>query len=396
MVNTSRLDFEFRCVWAPSFAVETNRTLATVNHMGASVPSRLLVFTRNTVADQAAAALREALRSGALADPLPGEHQLARALGISRPSVRAALAQLAGEGLVVVRQGRRSRIGGARPARAGMGLPRVCVVSPFGRKQMLAEHPVLLDMHAQLAARGISWEEMFDAKLAGPRPEARLQTLVAGREHACWILFATPEPIQRWFTQSRVAAVVVGSAAPGLRLPSVDLDHAAVGRHAAGAILREGHTRIAVVAPANALPGDLACRDGFLAATRVHLPRVTVHELGAPDLPARFRAKLDPLLHRPDRPTAIFSMRPTHTLTLLTHVLASGLRIPSDVSVVSRDTHQLIEAALPELTRYSSPPAVLATRAVRLALKLLAGRVVPPEPSLVMPTFVRGATLGAG
>jgi DNA-binding LacI/PurR family transcriptional regulator len=356
--------------------------------------SRPLTFNRITVADQAATALRDAIHSGALADPLPGEHQLSRVLGISRPSVRAALAQLATAGLIVVQKGRRTRVArSSRTLRGRRSAPRVCIVCPLARKQMLAEHPVLLEMHAQLASRGVEWEEMFDAKLGGPHPESRLQALVAGREQACWILFAAPEPIHRWFAGAQVATIVLGSVAGGLKLPSIDLDHGAVGRHAAGAILRHGHSRVGMIGPAKPLPGDLACRRGFLATIREQVPAVAVTELGAPENPLEYRARLTRLLERTNRPTALFSMRPTLTLTLLTHVLASGLRIPADVSFVSRDTHELIESALPELTRYSSTATVLATRAVRLVTKLLSGHTLALEPNLVMPTFVAGHTL---
>ena len=44
-------------------------------------------------APEAAAALRESILQGAWGELLPGEHELARRLGVSRPTVRAALAR---------------------------------------------------------------------------------------------------------------------------------------------------------------------------------------------------------------------------------------------------------------------------------------------------------------
>ena len=61
-------------------------------------PAHLSDFRRASVADQASAAMRSAIQHGALHDPLPGEHQLARQLGISRSSLRTAMAQLRAEG----------------------------------------------------------------------------------------------------------------------------------------------------------------------------------------------------------------------------------------------------------------------------------------------------------
>lgn len=54
-----------------------------------------------------AAALRDLIHRGLLAadDPLPSEHDLCRALGVGRSTVRAALASLVDEGLVVRKSG---------------------------------------------------------------------------------------------------------------------------------------------------------------------------------------------------------------------------------------------------------------------------------------------------
>src|SRR5688500_3143242 len=104
-------------------------------------------FNRRSVADQAASVLREAIRKGELTDPLPGEHQLAYNLGISRPSVSAALAMLVSEGLIEVQKGRRSRISARSKKRFSPGQPKVCIVCPVSREaNILKGHPVLLEM----------------------------------------------------------------------------------------------------------------------------------------------------------------------------------------------------------------------------------------------------------
>lgn len=367
--------------------------MAKERHTQAGGPLR---FTRSSVAEQAAGALRAAVMAGELADPLPGEHELARRLGISRPSVRVALAQLAAEKLVRVAKGRRTRL--IAPQRMPRtAAPTVCVVCPATLQgQPLMEHPLLLQMHALLASRGIHWEEMRDAKLASARPEKRLRELVARRPHLCWILFSAPAPVQRWFASERLPAIVVGSSPPGLELPSVDIDFGAVGRHAAGTILGRGHRRVALIVPENAMPGDAACRAGFLkhVAARQR-DGVTVTEVAAPRQSGAFRARVATLLRGDARPTAVLSMRLSNTLAFYVHALEAGRRIPRDVSVVSRDTHPLLEAALPELTRYGASTLKLATRAVRLASHLLAGRRLPAKPSLVTPAFVAGGTLAA-
>jgi DNA-binding LacI/PurR family transcriptional regulator len=353
-----------------------------------------LGFKRSSVVDQAAAALRAAIRTGELREPLPGGHQLARQLGISRPSVQAALARLQQEGMVVVRQGQRPRLAHKSTRPSPPAPPRVCVICPLSSEAMsYLEHPLLLEMHAEFASRGIGWEVVSERNLDTARPEARLRALVAARPHVCWIVFSAPERVQAWFAQARVPTVVLGTCASGLRLPAVDVNYAAVGWHAAGMISRHGHRRIALLLPAKTRPGDRASIEAFERYIAQQRPLATLVQCPLPDHPGQRRAKLSRLLQGRDRPTVLVSLRPTLTIAAVAQVLAAGLRIPEDISIFARDNHPLIDGALPELTRYRSSAREQALRAVRIAARLLAGRAAPTRPSLVTPTFVPGATL---
>lgn len=349
---------------------------------------------RRSISEQAAFVLRDAIRKGELKDPLPGEHELARRLGISRPTVGVALAALAADGLIVIRRGCRSRLA-APPKRQARSLPpTVGVIWPgFPDDPYQREHPLRMELHARFASRGFNWEEVVDPKLFGKQPEAYLRKLVAGRQHVCWILIMAPRQTQLSLANMGVPALVVGTCYPGVDLPSVDFDHEAVGRHAAGFILGHGHTKVGVILPAAPMPGDTAARLGFVRCVQQRANDVALTELSAPTNPVLYRARLDRLLRIPDRPTVLFSMRQPLTLTLIMHLLASGLRIPRDVSIVSRDTHPLFETAIPELTRYSGSTTKLASRIVRIASSLLTGRQVAARPAFVTPTFVAGSTL---
>ena len=356
-----------------------------------------LPFRRRSLVEQAAQALRTALLDGTLADPLPGEHTLSAQLGISRPTLRAALAILAREGLLAAARGRRTRLNRGRlGADTRTGQPLVCIVSPQARGVILPdEHPVLLQLHARFAANGIAWEEVFDRKLAGPRPEARLRELAARHPRACWLMLASTAPMQRWFAQAGLPALVLGTCHADIRLPSSDINYRAMGWHAAGVMLKHGHRRLALVLPAQMLAGDLACVEGIHAYLAQAATPTKLIEVNAGPDPRSLRLKLDRMLALADQPTAIFCLMQSHALTTLLHLLEQGRRLPDDVSLIARDLHSLMESAMPDLAHYSRPVNRVTARALRLTQSLLAGRSVPAQPSLINPVFLPGRTLAA-
>jgi hypothetical protein len=361
-----------------------------------AVPSTL-GFRRSTVADQAAVALRRAIEQGQLANALPGEITLARRLGVSRPSVHAALEQLAHAGLVEIRVGRRTRILSRSAMRSGRpARPTLAVISVGpGELESITQAPVMLHLRAEAASRGLEWDPVFEAKLAGPGAAPRLRQLVAGRRETCWVLHSCPAWLQHWFATARLPTLVLGTCAPGVALPSVDLDFRSVGWHAAGMLARHGHRAVALVLPAAPQPGDVACREGFQAYfARLRRADTRISELAVTAPVPRAITRLRYALTGPQRATAVFVMREASALAAYTQVLELGLAVPRDVSVVSRDTHPLIDAALPQLTRYGTSPLKQATLAIRAAQAVLAGTAGRPRPRLVAPQYIAGATLG--
>jgi hypothetical protein len=354
-----------------------------------------LLLRRSSLAERATEALRAVIADGSIPDPLPGEHSLARQLGVSRPTVRAAMAVLAREGILRTAQGRRTRL--ARDAARWRETPpaSVCVVSPVSRDILFADqHPVLLQMHARFAASGIGWEEVFDKKLAGAHPEARMRQLVAGRRNTCWIMLASTAAMQEWFARFRLPALVLGSCHGDIALPSIDIDYRALGWHAAGVILQQGHRRLGLLTPARPLAGDEACLQGFCDyASQANLG-VVLHriEIGAES--AVLRSKLDRVLKRGDRPTVLFCLLQRHVLTALLHLLERGAAVPREISLVARDLPAIMEQSWPDLAHYSQPTTQLVERALRMAKSLLAGRALAAQSVKIMPDFISGRTLG--
>lgn len=354
----------------------------------------LAEFHRASVSDQAAAALRDSILEGAWGELLPGEHELARRLGVSRPTVRAALAQLAQDGFITIKKGCRTRLRCDRTSPVDNAPPTVCLVVPSSRESLgLGGRPVIMEMRARFAERGVGWEEIFDRTLGRRHPESRLTSIVSGRRHVCWLLLGASATIQRWFAEAGVPALVLGSCHEGVELPSVDVNYHAIGWHAAGFLAKHGHRRIAIVLPQQPLAGDLACLRGLVKyGDRPEVP-FSVIEIAAGPSRAGLLATLDRVLRSANAPTAIFCMHVEHLLMVLVHLLRSGRRVPNEVSVICRETTTSLDRGLPEITRYQSPTAKQARMTVRIAQGMLSGHQVTTKANLILPAFVAGETV---
>ena len=364
--------------------------------MAPNTPPLLSKFARFSVADQVASALREAIRTGALGDPLPGEHQLAQQFGISRSSLRLAMAQLGADGLIIRRNGLRARLAPSR-RRASTCTPQaVCVIYPVSQGIAYSgRYPVVVAAMRELfATKGIGWEEALDARFHGSNPDRLLHDLVARRKNICWILLACPAPVQRWFYQVGAPAFILGSCLPGVELPSIDIDHHAVGWHAAGNAIKHGHRHIGLLQAVHPLAGDLASQKGFLDYIAKTSTQVTITTILVDDESAAFDTRLRRLARSRQRPTVLFSNQLPPALRAIFILLQCGLQIPRDISLVVGDSHFLVDSVLPEITRYQRGHLQHAECAVRIAQALITGRRVGLKPRLFIPVFIAGSTLG--
>lgn len=127
---------------------------------------------RRSVSDDVAEQLADAILGGDLAPgrALPGERELAEALGVSRPTVRTALQRLAQRGLVDTRHGGGSTVADFR-SRAGLDL-----LPHLLRRGAVVDPGVLADVMAMRSTCGV--EAAGRAADAGD-PEGRLGTLAA-------------------------------------------------------------------------------------------------------------------------------------------------------------------------------------------------------------------------
>ncbi len=198
--------------------------------------------------------------------------------------------------------------------------------------------------------------------------------------------------MQRWFSGRRLPCLAAGSCAPGIPLPSVDVDYRAACRHAGGMLWRKGHRRITLVQPQDSFGGDMDGEAGLRESLH-GLPGAHLKVLRHDGTTAHLRLLLDGAMRAPHPPTAYLVARPSYVLTVMMHLLHRGQRIPKDIAVISRDGAPFLQFTCPSTAHYATNPTVLARRVFMAVRQMAETGALPARAIRLMPTFVPGDTV---
>lgn len=354
----------------------------------------MTLIPHRTVASQIAAQLRAELDKGAWRGWLPSERVLSRTVQASRNTVRAALEQLKADGLIEPVRGLGNRVlatpkspGTAHPKTVGVLIPdSIARLRPFSSfwidelKDLLIEEGCRLRIH--------EGRQYFQTN-----PARALERLVEQNNHGAWVLMLSSEPTQRWFARKKIPCLIAGSTFPGVSLPHYDLDYRAICRHAAGALLRLGHRRLALVNREAPRAGDVDSELGFLEGVRGHPGGDATADIAyhREDLESIARA-LKRLLDREKPPTALVVCNSYVYLSIATLLAQRGLRVPHDISLVSRDDDPFLRSVFPSPARYVVDPHTFAKKILGLLLQLLSHGPAPRPPQPLLPKFAAGGS----
>lgn len=395
-----------------------------------------LALRRLSLVDQVAAALRAELDASRWVTQLPGEHQLATLLQVSRSTVRQALQLLHREGRLAVRRGsrwrpvharddtRRPRLGSRRhPERSPILRPHapdpaafipypptstsqpsaiagtevVAMISSLPSAEQSWSSILIRDeLRAQLQRAGMELQTHVLTQRSPRSGGAALRRLLTHTGAAAWVLASCSEAVQRHFERSGTPALVLGSAHPGVSLPAFRIDLGAALRHALGTLQRHGHQRVALLLPRTPFAGtrevatSLAEAAGWLRergmTVTVREHESSTHGVGA---------VLAGLLASQVEPSALIVMLPGDALSALGHLHARGVRVPQAMSLVCLFDDPYLARLTPALARYTCDPTLFVRRLARQLIRLVRSGV-RPAPVAVVPEFIRGGTLGAG
>jgi DNA-binding LacI/PurR family transcriptional regulator len=337
--------------------------------------------------------LRQAIDKGQWHEFLPGERELAGWLQVSRQTLRLALTALQKEGVLAVVARKRRRILGAGRAEREGALRVVSVISERPLEAMTQGALIMVDhLRAELARSGMELHLQVSAACFSAKPAKALESLVRRSPAAVWLLVGSLEPMQRWFAQSGLPCLVMGTSVSGMGLPSVDADHRAACRHAGHLLIRQGHQRIALVRPADDTGGEMDTEAGLREAVDANASvrlMVIRHDGSA----AQLVSLLDRAMKGKTAPTAYVVARAVHALTVLMHLQRQGKQIPQEVAVICRDDETFLAHTVPEVTRYATSAKAVAKKVFQIVRQIAEGTGMPRAPVRIMPHLVKGETV---
>lgn len=352
------------------------------------IPQRILLSS------QVADALRKALNRGQWTKVLPSERQLGEQFHVSRPTVRAALHILAKEKRITASKGQRPRIVSPQ------------ITSPPGHsgKVLLVTHELLShfsasvyqgisEMQTYLSKHGLSCE-LFVCNRRGLATQLRkLEKHIKLNGITCCVLATAQKEVQEWFASKALPALVLGSCHPSVSLPSFDVEHRSVSRHAAGILLSKGHERLALIVPASQGPGDKASVQGFLEAFKLSpvtfTPKIVYHDGSASNISKQVNA----LFKSAHPPTGLIVTNSKCVLMVLVQLLRKGILVPENVSLIARDQDAVFNELTPRIAHYAFDINTYTKRLARLILHLVNQKQLPLEPNLIFPQFMPGGTV---
>jgi len=315
-------------------------------------------------------------------------------LQVSRSTVRAAVAALQRESRIEVRGKRHCIVRKSRRQRTRPGSRVIAWLSPRAI-DTLPEFKVLEidEIRRRLQQSGFALHVHTDPRLNNKRVGGALDDVLREVHADAWLLNETSGPVQRWFAERQEPTVIAGSRHSDVRLPALDFDYRAVGVHAAGRFQGRGHTSVALLMPRAALVGDMAAYGGFVDAFDRHggdAPLIAHHDGTVEGV---YRC-LNNLFSGKRRPSGLFVFHPNRILTVFSYLMHERLRIPEDVSLVSRQDDTFLADLVPSVATYTFSIEQYAMRVSRLAVKAASGASQAARQYLVPGEYKPGDSLG--
>lgn len=336
---------------------------------------RLLLHSK---AHQLAEYLRDSIRQGRLAAPLPGMRLWSRQLGVSRRTLQDALTELRQEGWLTVRpRGIHLNPTSAKPAASRTTAPcrvRWLLESTY-RRYLYNYHVIHGLLQERLGPRGIelSWETCPPARLCKiARQPAMANELL--------LLASLPPACQRLFAASGKPALILGEAAPGVALPFINADLAGIVRHATFRLLRQGCTHLEIVHVQSTAAGIRSAEAAFQTACADWTRSPVTHRIIATALDQMsLQSTMRQLVSGVKGRTGILVLAPVPVGMVVTALLQHGIAVPAQATVAALMHPKEAIQLYPPPVHYPWPMAALVRQICSAAERFFATGTLPAD-----------------
>lgn len=346
-----------------------------------------------------AQAICKAMDQRTLGEVLPPERELCDFLGVSRSTLRCALARLREDGRISIQHGRRTTV--VRDAPSGRRSQakiqkKIVILSTILDRHQIQSGAFWMNDFRQVAAKlGLLVVLESLPRIGHKALKQHLLSLRDSHQPAVWVLVASDRHLHETMSELKWPVVVGGSIFPDIPFPSVDVDYRAACRHAVGQLARMGHRRVGLVIVKSNLPGDLNSIEGFeqgLASHRGEALEGVVIKVDPES--ASVLAALRREFRRAEPSTGLIVCRANVALSTITALASLGRKVPEDVSVIVRDYNAaLLSPVWPEVTSYHCEPLGFARKILSLCRQRIAGDLPKAQQILLIPKFTPGASI---
>ena len=321
-------------------------------------------LNRKSLVDQVEEVLLADIDRGRWVGLLPGLRELSNTLEVSVPTLSAAIERLVTNGVIVARGGRRrfevAERRQSRGSNAAKSRQRLLVITSKGglSVQSKAATDIIHAFGSALVRRG--WDmrfaelDFYDAL----KPHRSWDDLLKGEQVDRILVLFGREAIGRWALGTGLPTCFLGGNAGALPIPVIAVRMHQLVEHALGELLKAGHRRFLVP----------LCRREAIFVARIR--QSYAQALAAQQLPARPEIEVpaadthspETLLRLMERawsqtkpPTALIFSDWRDAVTGIGFLLARGLRVPEDVSVVILSMDHQATWFRPQLAHYAFP-----------------------------------------
>lgn len=321
---------------------------------------------RKSLVDQVEHALLSEIEQGRWRELLPGLRELSRTLEVSVPTLSAAIDRLVKQGVLAGRGGRRRfRIAASTATQRKRGAADrarrqvLIITAPGGAStQSKASANILHAFGTAMTRRGwgIRFAEVdfYNAQ----RPHRSWHELLRGERTDRIIVLHGRESIGSWAMQSGVPTCFIGGARGKLPIPSVGINTDRLLEDALERLVAAGHRSFLLplcrrqpdfVGRLRAAYANVLGRHGLTPRPEVELPAPDTHT------PETMFRVMDRAWSQPRPPTGLVFMDWRDCVSGLSFLLARGLRIPEDVSVITLSHEHQVDWFRPQLAHYVYP-----------------------------------------